>query len=597
MFQIIRQLFALLTAAQRRRFYSLQLLVILMALTEIVGIASIVPFMALVGDISLLKGDTVYAHLYAASGLQSPQDFLFIVGLAVLVALGIGALVSTVTLWRLSLFATSVGTEIGDRLYRYYMHQSWLFHVNHSSAELTKRISTEAQRVTGLILQPLMQLNSRLVLTAFIAGGLLGYSPWVAIIGLGIFGCGYLLLFRVVRGRLEDNGRKISALSTSRFRLMNEGFGGIKDIALLGRQADMVNQFECAGEKYAAAQGINAALAQVPRYFMELLAFGSIIGLVLFLMHSESGNLGVVLPILSVYALAGFKLLPAFQSIYASLASIKGAQAAFYAIRADLAESQYLLNSAAVSQERLEARQKIEFQGVTFQYPGKNQSALSGLTFEIRANSTVGIVGPSGAGKSTAVDLLLGLIEPETGLLLVDGHPITGTNRRAWQNTIGYVPQSIFLSEGTIAENVAFGVPFGEIDRRQVGRSLRLAHLDELVARLPEGVDTKVGERGVQLSGGQRQRIGIARALYHDPGILVFDEATSALDGVTEKMIMDAINEFSGKKTIVMIAHRLKTVQKCDVIIYMRDGSIKDIGAFQEIVSRNADFRSMAEYA
>lgn len=598
MIQLIKSLFALLTPPQRRRFYSLQALVILMAFTEIIGIASIVPFMALVGDISLLQGETAYARLYQASGLQSPQSFLFLVGLGVLAALSAGALLSTVTIWRLSMFATRVGTEIGDRLYRHYMHQSWLFHTTHSSAQLTKQISTEALRVTSQILQPLMQLNSRVILTLFIAVGILLYNPWVALVAMGVFGGAYVFLYKVVRGRLQRNGRLISALSTSRFRLMNEGFGGIKDVTLLGRQADLVNRFEATGDEYAYAYGTNSALAQVPRYFMELLAFGSIIALVLFLMQSQRGNLGLVLPMLSVYALAGFKLLPALQIIYSSVAVIKGGQGAFEAIRDDLQESQQPSSKAAVLKNTtLQPRDAIELRAVTFSYPGKAKPALNGLNLRVKVNSTIGIVGPSGSGKSTAIDLLLGLIEPSAGHLIVDGEPVVAANRRAWQDSIGYVPQSIFLSEGSIAENVAFGVPSRDIDREQVAKALRLAHLDELVDSLPMGMDTTVGERGIQLSGGQRQRIGIARALYHDASVLVFDEATSALDGLTEKMIMDAISDFSGKKTIVMIAHRLKTVQKCDVIFYLQDGVVVDSGSYQELVQKNPGFKRMAEHS
>jgi HlyD family secretion protein len=215
----------------------------------------------------------------------------------------------------------------------------------------------------------------------------------------------------------------------------------------------------------------------------------------------------------------------------------------------------------------------------------------------IPANSVIGLVGASGSGKSTAIDLLLGLLTPQKGELCIDGTSITESNKRAWQNTIGFVPQSIFLSEGTIAENVAFGLPVKVIDLEQVKKAIQLAHLTELVEQLPNGLDTKVGERGVQLSGGQRQRIGIARALYNEADVLVFDEATSALDGITEKIIMEAIHDFSGQKTIIMIAHRLKTVQKCDTIYLMEQGQITAQGTYDELVANNAQFKEMAAHA
>jgi HlyD family secretion protein len=304
---------------------------------------------------------------------------------------------------------------------------------------------------------------------------------------------------------------------------------------------------------------------------------------------------------LSVYAIAGFKLLPAFQQIYSSLAQVKGNIASFESIRADLKASankhpmkQNYQHSPA---DNIALKKSIELKEITFTYPGKTQPALNNLTMTIPANSVIGIVGPSGSGKSTAIDLLLGLIDPQQGQLIIDNTPITEHNKRAWQNTIGFVPQIIFLSEGTIAENVAFGIPTKDINHAQVNKALSLAHLGELVESLHKGVHTKVGERGVQLSGGQRQRIGIARALYHEADVLVFDEATSALDGITEKLIMDAIHDFSGQKTIIMIAHRLKTVQKCDVIFFIEQGQLTAQGRYEQLIKTKKNFKRMANHA
>ena len=215
----------------------------------------------------------------------------------------------------------------------------------------------------------------------------------------------------------------------------------------------------------------------------------------------------------------------------------------------------------------------------------------------ISANSVIGIVGPSGSGKSTLIDILLGLIQPQKGAIKIDGEVINSKNCRSWQNSIGFVAQSIFLSEGTIAENVAFGIPKDQINLQKVDQALKLAHLDELVQNLDKGIHTKVGERGVQLSGGQRQRVGIARALYYKAEVLVFDEATSSLDGITEKMIMEAIHEFSGQKTIIMIAHRLKTVKKCDQIFFIDKGQVVDVGTYNELIERNEHFKNMAEHS
>lgn len=599
MLKIIRQLFSLLSPEQVRQFYILQVLVVVMAFTELLGIASIAPFMTLVGDISILEKSNVFAELYQLSGITDPMDFVFYTGLLVLVALSVSTLVSMFTIWKLSLYAARVGTEIADRLYAYYMQEDWQFHASGSSAQLTKQVSTEAMRVTNGIVQPLMQMNAKVVLATLISVSILIYNPIIAITGLFIFALAYFLLYKLVRKKLVSNGQKISQVSTERFRLMNEGFGGIKDVLLLNRSQDFVKRFEESGKVFSRALGLNAGISQVPRYFMELIAFGTMIGLVLLLIKLHEGNLGAVLPILAVYALAAFKLLPALQQIYSSIAQIKGNLAAFEAVKGDLERS--VSSHKPITKEtlsiRTELKQQIRLSDIKFNYPGKSRPAVNGVTMTIPVNSVVGLVGSSGSGKSTLIDLLLGLLMPQSGHIYVDDTRITSENKRAWQDTLGFVPQSIFLSEGTIAENIAFGLPVADIDLKQVSKAIDLASLTELVAQLPDGVNTKVGERGVQLSGGQRQRIGIARALYHEADVLVFDEATSALDGITEKVIMDAIHDFSGQKTIIMIAHRLKTVQKCDIIYLMDQGKIVDQGTYQELVETNPQFKEMAEHA
>lgn len=599
MFKMIRQLFSLLTPQQLKQFYILQLLVVVMAFTELAGIASIAPFMALVGDISLLEKEGLFAELYQLSGIANPMDFLFYTGLAVLVTLTLSTVISMITIWRLSLYAARVGTEIADRLYTHYMHQDWLFHASGSSAHLTKQVSTEAQRVTDTIIQPLMQMNAKVVLAIFISVSILIYDPVIAVAGLLLFACAYFLLYKLVRKRLQANGSKMSQIFTERFRLMNEGFGGIKDVLLLDRCYDFVERFQDSGKLLARARGVNIAISQVPRYFMELIAFGAMISLVLLLIKLHQGNLGTVLPILAVYALAAFKLLPALQQIYSSVAQIKGNTAAFEAIKDDLAKS--LADPQLIKQgnkpAHLPLEKQISLNNITFSYPNKATPAVDGLSMVIPKNSVIGLVGASGSGKSTAIDLLLGLLTPQKGELYIDDTCITADNKRAWQNSLGFVPQSIYLSEGTIAENVAFGLPVKNINIEQVNKALKLANLTELLEQLPEGINTKVGERGVQLSGGQRQRIGIARALYHEAEVLVFDEATSALDGITEKIIMEAIHDFSGQKTIIMIAHRLKTVQKCDIIYMMDKGKIVDQGTYQQLLVSNLKFKEMAEHA
>lgn len=592
------ELFLLLSSAQRRSFLILQLLLILMAILEVVGVASIAPFMALISDITIIEGENILATIYKVSGATDPQDFVFYVGLIVLMLLSVSSIVSMYTVWVLSRFGQETGVSIGNRLFEFYLGKSWLFHASGSSSTLTKQIVAEASRVTNGIIMPFMQLNLKIITAVFLSVALLVYDPLASIFVLMIFASLYLFLYKVVRYNLLKNGRQVSRSTEERFKLMSEGFGGIKDVLLLRRQANYVDQFKRSGHVLAHHQGTTLALVQVPRYFMEVVAFGTVIIFSLYLLKTHDNDIGKILPVLSVYALAGLKLLPAFQQTYASMALIQGNISAFDFIKKDLVSSNYLnenkFTQETGSGEKLVIKNNIELANIHFTYPGKPSPALNGLDMAIPSNKVIGLVGASGSGKSTLIDILLGLVKPDNGQLLIDGQPLKFENMGAWQDRIGFVPQSIFLSDASIMENIAFGLPMSDIDLKQIQHAIRLSHLEELIAELPDGFRTRVGERGVQLSGGQRQRIGIARALYHNAEILILDEATSSLDSVTEKLVMDAIHDFSGSKTIIMIAHRLTTVQKCDIIYFIQGGKVVDHGCYEDLIKTNINFKKMA---
>lgn len=596
MYKLIKQLFSLLTTQQRKKFIWMQLLVILAAFGEIIGIASIIPFMTLVGDTNILNEPNYLSNLYANSGFNTELEFVFMVGVFVLIVLVLSSCISIFTIWRLSMFAAQIGTEIGDRLYNFYLKQNWLFHSSINSSELTNKVVNETTRITNGILMPLVTMNARIALAFFMLTGLFIYDPLVATTGVFVFGIAYVFLFIFVRSRLLFNGKKISEIYGARYLLLNEGFGGIKDILLYGRANSFVNRFNNSGMKLAYSLGNNQALTLTPRYFIELIAFAIIIILTLYLILNHQGDLGIVIPLLSVYAVAAIKILPAFQQIYLSVANIKASLPAFEAIEEDLSKSMLLDNTTLEFDERyLQPKEKILIENISFTYPKKFEPVLNNANVSIPINSVIGIVGPSGSGKSTLIDVILGLIEPQKGNLKIDELIVDNNNLRSWQNCIGFVPQSIFLSEGSILENITFGIEDSKIDFDRVDRVIKLSHLDELISTLENGIYTKVGERGVQLSGGQRQRIGIARALYKKSEVLVFDEATSSLDGISEKMIMDAIDSFIGKKTIIIVAHRLKTVERCDKIFYFDKGTVLDEGSYNELIERNPNFKKMAQ--
>ena len=596
MLKIIKNFFSMLTAGQRKSFYILQILVISMTIAEIASIASIVPFMAIVGDPSLLQKENLLGTLYIKSNLTSPYEFIFYLGFIVLAILMISAFISIFITWRLAIFSTKIGVEIGDSLYSYYLNQDWLFHTRGSSSNLTKKISTDTARLTTEFILPLMYLNSRLCLTLIVVLILLIYDPLVLTICLVIFSGGYFFIFKIAQTKLEINNKNISNMFLERYKLMNSGFGGIKEVLLMGKSSNFIKLFTTAGNKLAYSQGVNKAIALVPRYFMELMGFTFMISLVLYLISKSQGVLFLasILPILSIYAIAGIKLLPALQQIFGAITTIKGNLSAYRSIEEDLKNINTQVKKKIEANKQVWSKHnEICLKNITFNFTEKKFFTINNVSLTIKPNTSVGFVGKSGSGKSTIIDIITGLIEPQQGEITIDGIPLNKKNLRTWQNKIGIVPQAIFLLEGSIAENVAFGISHDLIDHQQVKKALKLAYLEEWLSGLENGIHTKVGERGIQLSGGQRQRIAIARSLYYEPDVLIFDEATSALDRITEKTIMNSIDDFSGKKTLIMISHRLTTVQKCDQIFIIDKGAIIDSGTYQELLKKNEQFKKM----
>lgn len=596
MFRSIVDLFKILTREQKIRVLKLQLLIITMAFLELLGIGGIAPFMSLVGDENILYSDSFLADFYEWSKMTEPNDFVVFVGICLLLLLTLSTIFSVMTTWKLSRFAYDTGTEIADRLFIYYISKNWMFHLNNNSAFLIKQIAGDSQRVTNNVLQPLLQLNAKIVLATVICVALVIYSWQVAFGGVVIFCVAYFLLFKIVRNRLDKNGRLISDLTQTRYQIMSESFGGIKELLVLNRRANAAKKFEKSGKELAACQGVNTAIGTTPRYVMELIAFGSIVSLLLFLYITHNGNIGQILPLLSLCALAGFKLLPAFQTIYTSIAQIRGNISAFESIREDMQLSIDSNNFEKSKESKSNQIGDINLVNISFKFPGANKNSLEDINLNITPNTTVAFVGSSGAGKSTLIDIVLGLLKPDSGKIIFD-KTIEKKSPPNWNGKIGYVPQSIYLSEGSIAENIAFGLPVESIDLEKIKKSLIKSELYSFVMNLDQGIETNIGEHGLKLSGGQRQRIGIARALYHDPNILVFDEATSALDGLTENSIMKAINQLGNEKTIIMIAHRLKTIQAADVIYFLNDGKITDFGRYQDLIEKNEEFRAMAMHS
>jgi ABC-type multidrug transport system fused ATPase/permease subunit len=440
-----------------------------------------------------------------------------------------------------------------------------------------------------------MRLIGNLVVAVFLVALLLAMQPLAVLAAVVLVGGCYGLVFLFVRERLGRLGEARVEAIRQRVQIMQEALGGIKEVKLQNLESRFLRRLSEPATLLAHSQATTAMISELPRHVLEAVAFGGMLLFVIWLLISGDGQLEAVIPVLGVYALAAARLFPTVQQIYSGFAAIRYGEAALDSLHGELSEPG---PSEIRDDGRLPAlplRDRLELEGVVLTYPQAEVPTLDGLTLTIRAKTTVGFVGATGAGKTTAIDVILGLLRPEAGTIRVDGRVIDDTNRSAWQKSIGYVPQTIFLTDDTVAANIAFGVEPHEIDMKAVERAARIAHLDDFVGTLPDGYRTLVGERGTRLSGGQRQRIGIARALYRDPDVLIFDEATSALDNLTERAVMDAVKDLGHHKTIILIAHRLSTVRQCDEVFLLEKGRLAAAGPYETLVQTSTPFRALHE--
>ena len=593
MFNVIKKLWTLFTYQQKRQILQLQIFVVAISIFEIVTIGSVAVFMQVIGNIEEASHYPVLEDIYHL--LDNSQEKLVITCAIVLISiLSIGTMLSVFMTRKINRHAFSIGRQIAVQLFSYYQHQNWLYHTQVNSSWIINRTLTETDRISFSVLFPLLSMIARLILITLIVITLITYNPYVTIGGGVLFISGYLSVFYFAKPRLSRNSVRISKANQERVRSLNEGFEGIKNVLLLNKQNYFISQFRRSSDVKTEAHASNMTLGLVPRYMMEWLAYVSMAFLVLLFLVLQKKELSELIPILTLYGISAFKLLPALQQIYMYLAAIKGNMSIIDDLEEDVIASGKMNWKEDQKAEPIPFREKIELKNINFTYPKKEINAIDNISIELCKNQSIGFVGPSGSGKSTLIDILSGLIEVDSGQFLVDGVDIKD-NLTGWRKNIGYVPQTIVLTDSTIAENIAFGVPYDKINFEQVNKAIKLANLEDLIENLDDGINAKIGERGVQLSGGQRQRIGIARALYTDVDILIFDEATSALDGITEKLIMKAIQNIGKQKTIVLIAHRLKTVQSCDQIYFIRDGKLEDRGTYQELLSNNNGFREMAK--
>ena len=590
----IKKIFDLLTLYEKKKAFFLFLLILVMAFLDVLGLASIMPFIAVLANSEIIETNSILYYFYQKSsifGVSNKKDFLFLLGVVVFIFLMTSLAFRALTNYAQTSFAMMREYSLGKRLIENYLHQPYSWFIEQNSADLGKNILLEVNQVVDKTIIPSINIivNGIVILSIFSLLIFVDYK--LAIIVSLVLSLSYLLIFFIVKNFLKKIGLDRLKANKRRFQSLSEAFGSIKELKILGLEKNYVNKFSRPAEIFAINESLSTVIYQVPRFFVEAIAFGGMVVLVLFLINTK-GEFADIAPILALYAIAGYRLMPSFQLLYASFSNLRFSGSILNLIHNDL-------NNLKIAEKKeddkfIKLKKSIKLKDIFFSYSNSQNFTLKNVNLSILANSKIGIVGRTGSGKTTVIDIILGLLDNYKGELWIDDILIDDTNKRSWQKNIGYVPQQIFLSDGNVSSNIAFGIEADKINHKSVEKAARIANLHDFVTNnLEKKYDTEIGENGIKLSGGQRQKIGIARALYHTPNILVLDEATSSLDNTTERIVMDAIKKLSGKITIIMIAHRLETIKNCDNIFLFDKGQLVSQGKYEELLL-DKNFNDMA---
>ena len=594
--QTIKKILFILSIAERKQAGLVLLMILIMAFLDMLGVASIMPFMAVLANPEIVETNMILNAVYNKShilGVSTIQQFMFLLGSLVFVMLVITLSVKALTTFVQTRFIFMREYSIGKRLVEGYLYQSYSWFLTRNSADLGKNILSEVAQVIGYALGPIANIIAQGTVVAAILLLLLIVDPILAIsIGL-VLGSSYILIYKATSKLLSRIGKERVETNEARFIALNEAFGAAKEVKVGNLEQFYIQRFALPAKIYSKHLSTVTIVGNLPRFALELIAFGGLLLVILYLM-SQNDSFSAALPIISLYALAGYRLMPSLQQIYSSSTQLRFAGSALDALLVELNSIQP--KTSRCDKTALSVSQVITLNDVTYTYPKSNDAAITNLNLTILAKSKVGFVGPTGGGKTTTVDVILGLLDAQAGTLEIDGQVVNDKNRSAWQSSIGYVPQHIYLADASVEANIAFGIAPEDIDQVMITRVAKIALLHDFVTKeLPNQYKTKVGERGVRLSGGQRQRIGIARALYFNPKVLVLDEATSALDNLTEKAVMEAVHNLGQEITVIMIAHRLSTVKECDTIFFLENGKLTGQGSFDELIQSNESFMAMSK--
>lgn len=580
--QLLTRLWRHISMRRRRQFGLLLILMVLASFAEAVSIGAVLPFLGV-----LTAPERVFEHAMAQPFIQTfelaePQQLLLPLTLLFGAAAILAGIMRLLLLWVSTRLSFATGADLGISIYRRTLYQPYAVHCARNSSEVITGISTKANQVIYSTIVPVLTLISSSIMLVVILFALLAVNPVIALIAFGGFGLIYALIIYLTRRRLLTGSQRIAHESTQVIKSLQEGLGGIRDVLIDGSQAIYCRIYRNADLPLRRAQGNNLFISSSPRFGMEALGM-LLIALLAYSLTQQAEGIAQAIPVLGALALGAQRLLPVLQQAYGAWSQIRGGQASLQDTLI-LLDQPLPIYAEEPEKQALAFRQHIQLQNLAFRYSAETPWVLQDIHLTIPKGSRTGFMGATGSGKSTLTDIIMGLLQPTEGVLTIDDQVITPENGRAWQQHIAHVPQSIFLSDSTVAENIAFGIPKEQIDHARVRIAAQQAQIAETIEGWSEQYQTPVGERGVRLSGGQRQRIGIARALYKQADVIVFDEATSALDTETEQAVMQAIESLSDDLTVMIIAHRLTTLKNCTQIVELGDGRIKRIGSYQSIV-------------
>lgn len=596
--KVLRKLFSILTSREKRNLYLLFLIVLIMAGLQVVSVASIMPFLSVASDPETINQNQYLNWAFNQFGFESNDNFLIFLGVASLFALIVSNTFIVFSTWALQKYIWRRNHSLSRRLLRSYLSRPYEYFLTRNSAELGKNVLEEVKEVTNRMLRPALMGVSKGIVGVFIIGFLVFVDPTVAVTMALVLGVSYGGIYFLVRTRIGESGRKRVEANTQRFQCVREALGGIKEVKLLGKESEFLNRYDGPSKRYADFQAEYKVITKVPRYALEAVAFGGIVLIAIYLIAARN-SVQQVVPILGLYAFAGYRLMPALQTAFKGLTSSRFNLAALEELHKEMSarsqsDSSRLSIDSSTETKALPLKNQLLIDSITFYYPEAEEPAIEDLTLRVPARTMMGFVGKTGSGKSTMMDLVLGLLRPQKGEITVDGSLLKGETLRRWQRNIGYVPQDIHLFDDNILRNIAFGVSEEDIDMGRVEEVTRRASIYSFITdELSEGWQSEVGEGGVRLSGGQRQRIGIARALYHDPSLLVLDEATSALDQSTEAEVLESIYGLKNDHTILLVSHRLSTVERADNICMLAGGQKVGEGTYANLKKSNVEFQSM----